>query len=98
MYADPVTGKPNVEYTVSAFDAGHVLEGIIALAKIAYVSGATEIDAFLPGVEPFVVKRSSSASSSPNGGLTTNGDLTTDGDLTTNGGPTTGELSEEDYD
>lgn len=58
VYADPVTGKPQIEYTISPFDAAHVLEGIIALAKIAYVSGATEIDAFLPGVEPFV--RSSS--------------------------------------
>ncbi|KAA8629797.1 hypothetical protein SMACR_01933 [Sordaria macrospora] len=54
VYADPITGKPSIEYTVSPFDAAHILEGLIALAKIAYVSGATEIDAFLPGVEPFV--------------------------------------------
>ncbi|KAK3495110.1 long-chain fatty alcohol dehydrogenase [Neurospora hispaniola] len=54
VYADPVTGKLCIEYTISSFDASLNFEGIIALAKIAYVTGASEIDPFLPGVEPFV--------------------------------------------
>lgn len=66
VYPDPLTGKPCIEYTVSPFDAAHVLEGLIALAKIAYVSGATEIDAFLPGVEPFVRSPPPSSPNSPN--------------------------------
>lgn len=49
-----MTGKLCIEYTISSFDASLNFEGIIALAKIAYVTGASEIDSFLPGVEPFV--------------------------------------------
>ncbi len=51
---DAQTGRPRIEYTPSAFDRAHVLEGVVALAKMCYVTGATEIRAFLPGVEPFV--------------------------------------------
>ena len=51
---DPATGKPLIHYTVSPFDAGHILEGIVGLAKITYVTGAREISPFVPGVEPFV--------------------------------------------
>ncbi|KAL2752686.1 hypothetical protein ACRALDRAFT_2044463 [Sodiomyces alcalophilus JCM 7366] len=54
VYPDEVTGRPRVAYSPSAFDRAHTLEGIIALAKICYIEGAVEIDAFLPGVEPFI--------------------------------------------
>ena len=53
VYPDPTTGRPTVDYTPSPFDAGHALEGLIGLAKILYIAGATEIRPFLPGVEPF---------------------------------------------
>lgn len=51
---DPASGKPLIHYTVSPFDAAHILEGIVGLAKITYVTGAREILPFVPGVEPFV--------------------------------------------
>ena len=51
---DPSSGKLLIHYTVSPFDAGHILEGIVGLAKITYVTGAREILPFVPGVEPFV--------------------------------------------
>jgi choline dehydrogenase-like flavoprotein len=54
VYADSSTGKPCVDYTPSAFDAAHTLEGVLALAKMCYITGAREIHAFLPGVEPFI--------------------------------------------
>ncbi|KAH6682008.1 long chain fatty alcohol oxidase-like protein [Halenospora varia] len=54
VYADPVSGKPRVQYTPSAFDRSHCMEGVIALAKMCYVSGATEIRPFIQGVEPFI--------------------------------------------
>lgn len=54
VYADPVTGRPCIEYTPSAFDAEHTMEGVIALSKICYITGATEIQPFVGGVEPFI--------------------------------------------
>lgn len=54
VFPDPRSGKPAVDYTPSSFDAAHVLEGLIGMAKILYVAGATEIRPFIPGVEPFV--------------------------------------------
>jgi len=54
VFADPVTGQPCIDYTISAFDAANTLEGVIALAKICYITGATEIRAFLAGTEPFL--------------------------------------------
>lgn len=66
VYPDS-TGKLVVDYTPSAFDAAHVLEGIIGMAKILYIAGATEIRPFIPGVQPFV--RNSAAAT--DGGETT---------------------------
>lgn len=43
VYPDAVDGKCRVEYTPSAFDKRHALEGAIASAKMAYVQGAKEI-------------------------------------------------------
>jgi choline dehydrogenase-like flavoprotein len=57
VYPDPITGRPCIDYTPSAFDSGHTLEGIIALAKICYITGASEIHPFVAGVDPFIRKR-----------------------------------------
>lgn len=54
IYPDPTTGVPRIEYTPSAFDTGNIMEGFVALAKICYVEGATEIYAGIPGLEPFI--------------------------------------------
>lgn len=51
---DPVTGGLQIEYTPSAFDRNHALEGLVAICKILYVTGAKAIDPFIHGVEPFV--------------------------------------------
>ncbi|KAK4074791.1 CAZyme family AA3 [Trichoderma aggressivum f. europaeum] len=54
VFVDPETGGPRIEYTTSDFDRENNLEGIIGLAKIAYVGGATEIRVHYPGVPPFL--------------------------------------------
>lgn len=54
VYPDPDTGRPRVAYTPSAFDCANNIEGMAALAKICYVTGATEIHAFVTGLEPFI--------------------------------------------
>ncbi|KAM5351560.1 hypothetical protein ACJ41O_004283 [Fusarium nematophilum] len=54
VYPDPVTGNPRIDYTPSNYDRAHTLQGVEALAKICYVTGATEIRPLLPGLEPFV--------------------------------------------
>lgn len=51
---DPATGGLQIEYTPSAFDRAHAVEGDLALCKIMYVTGAREINPFIHGVEPFV--------------------------------------------
>ncbi|KUI56253.1 Long-chain-alcohol oxidase FAO2 [Cytospora mali] len=51
---DPATGAIQIEYTPSAFDRKHALEGIIAICKIMYVTGAKEINPFIHGVEPYI--------------------------------------------
>lgn len=61
--ADPDTGSPRIEYTPSPFDAANALEGVLALAKICYITGAREIRAILPGTRPFVRPREASAES-----------------------------------
>ena len=53
VFADPVTGGPRIDYPVSDYDRAHTMEGVIALAKICYVTGANEIRAYLPGIEAF---------------------------------------------
>ncbi|KAB5558612.1 hypothetical protein GE09DRAFT_1237981 [Coniochaeta sp. 2T2.1] len=52
--ADPTTGAPLIEYTPSPFDAANTMEGVIALAKICYITGAREIRAMLPNTRPFI--------------------------------------------
>lgn len=43
VYPDPVDGRVRIAYTPSAFDKQHIMEGMLALAKINYVAGASEI-------------------------------------------------------
>lgn len=56
VYPDPRKGTPRIDYNTSDFDREHTLEGLIALAKIAYVARATEIRAHLPHLPPFIPK------------------------------------------
>ena len=56
VWADKVDGKCRIAYTPSAFDRKHILEGLIALAKICYVSGAREIMTTTAGISTFVRK------------------------------------------
>lgn len=54
VFPDPTTGRPRIDYIVSDFDRENTLEGVQALAKVCYVTGATEIRPLLPGLEPFI--------------------------------------------
>ena len=54
IYPDPVDGRCRIQYTPSAFDKAHALEGIIALAKMNYVAGAREIFTSTYGMPTFV--------------------------------------------
>jgi hypothetical protein len=54
VYPDPVDGRVRFSYQTSKFDQKHVLEGVIALAKIQYVEGAQEIFTVIPNMRPFV--------------------------------------------
>lgn len=54
VYPDPDDGRCRVQYSPSRFDKEHILEGLIALARISYVTGAREIFTIVPGLEPFV--------------------------------------------
>jgi len=54
IYPDAATGLPRIEYTPSAFDRAHIMEGNVALAKMCYMSGATEIHVTIDGVKPFI--------------------------------------------
>jgi choline dehydrogenase-like flavoprotein len=54
VFVDPTTGEPRVDYVTSDHDRAHTLEGVVALAKICYVTGAKEIRPLLCGLEPFV--------------------------------------------
>lgn len=51
---DRRTGTPRIDYTPSDFDREHTLDGVEALTKICYVTGATEIQPHYPGLEPFI--------------------------------------------
>ncbi|TGJ83176.1 hypothetical protein E0Z10_g5601 [Xylaria hypoxylon] len=53
VYPDPDDGRPRVAYTTSAFDRSHLLTGIIAIVKLCYIQGATEIWTGVPGIPSF---------------------------------------------
>ncbi|USP80136.1 hypothetical protein yc1106_07410 [Curvularia clavata] len=54
VYPDPVDGRVRIAYQVSKFDKEHILEGILALAKIQYIEGAEEIITTIPGMRSFI--------------------------------------------
>ncbi|KAF1844106.1 long chain fatty alcohol oxidase [Cucurbitaria berberidis CBS 394.84] len=54
VYPDPVDGRVRFQYSTSKFDKRHLLEGLIALAKIQYVEGASEMFTIIPGMRPFI--------------------------------------------
>lgn len=54
VYPDPVDGRCRVDYTVSAFDRKHIVEAMIASAKIAYISGAKEFHTTYRDLAPFI--------------------------------------------
>ncbi|KAI9839696.1 MAG: hypothetical protein M1838_004308, partial [Thelocarpon superellum] len=54
VYPDAATGLPRVAYTPSPMDRQHCLEGMLAMAKICYVTGAQEIGVLVEGVPMFV--------------------------------------------
>ncbi len=66
VYPDPSDGRARFQYTVSKFDKNHILEGVLAIAKIQYVEGADEIFTAIPGARPFVRDSSASASAGIN--------------------------------
>ncbi|KAH7357011.1 hypothetical protein BKA65DRAFT_495950 [Rhexocercosporidium sp. MPI-PUGE-AT-0058] len=54
VYKDPESGAARIDYTPSAFDRAHAMEGVIALAKIQFVMGASEIHVCIAGTPPFI--------------------------------------------
>lgn len=67
VYPDPVDGKCRIAYTPSAFDKKHTMEGVVALARIAYVQGAKEIITTTVGMPPF--ERSDDAAANSGDGI-----------------------------
>ncbi|KAH3907379.1 long-chain-alcohol oxidase [Parastagonospora nodorum] len=53
VYPDPVDGRVRFQYSPSKVAKQHIMEGLLALAKIQYVEGATEIFTVIPGMRPF---------------------------------------------
>jgi hypothetical protein len=65
VYPDPIDGRVRFSYTPSKFDKRHIMKGLLALAKIQYVEGASEIFTTIPGVSTF--KRDTSLPASGDG-------------------------------
>ncbi|MBE7180323.1 MAG: GMC family oxidoreductase N-terminal domain-containing protein [Terriglobus roseus] len=53
VYPDPKDGRARYRYLPNAKDKKHITEGLIGLAKIAYVEGASEIFTAIPAVPVF---------------------------------------------
>ncbi|KAF2641851.1 long chain fatty alcohol oxidase [Massarina eburnea CBS 473.64] len=62
VYPDPKDGRVRFTYTPSTFDSKHITTGLVALAKMQYITGATEIFTTLPNFPTF--KRDPSAAPS----------------------------------
>jgi choline dehydrogenase-like flavoprotein len=54
VYPDPQSGLPRIEYTPSAFDRAHGLEGLLALARIAYTMNAEDISVSITNAPTFI--------------------------------------------
>ena len=65
VYSDPVDGRCRIAYTPSAFDKRHCLVGLVALAKILYVAGATRIHMSINGIPIFESTRSEEPAKEP---------------------------------
>ncbi|KIW04861.1 uncharacterized protein PV09_04043 [Verruconis gallopava] len=64
VYPDRADGRPRVVFTPSKADRKHIIEGLVAAAKINYIMGAKELFTTVPGVPSF--KRSDAKASSDN--------------------------------
>ncbi|KAH7055889.1 hypothetical protein B0J12DRAFT_435294 [Macrophomina phaseolina] len=53
VYPDPADGRCRLSYPLSWFDKKNILEGVIGLAKVQYVAGASEIFTTIPGCPAF---------------------------------------------
>lgn len=62
VYADKTDGKTRIAYSPSAHDRKSMLEGAIALSKMCFIEGASEIIACVPGIPTY--KRDTTARSS----------------------------------
>ncbi|KAF2993865.1 hypothetical protein E8E13_001105 [Curvularia kusanoi] len=65
VYPDPIDGRVRFTYSPSAFDKRHIMQGLLALARLQYIEGATEIFTTIPGVPVF--KRDTSLPSTGDG-------------------------------
>ncbi|RYP45147.1 hypothetical protein DL768_008465 [Monosporascus sp. mg162] len=76
VYPSPDDGRPVVAYTPSHFDRAHVLAGQVAIAKLCYIQGATEIWPIVADVPSFVrrQRRTSSAGTTDAANEKTDGD------------------------
>jgi len=54
VYIDPHDGRTRYRYNPNKTDRRHIMEGVLALAKINYISGAREIFTTMPTVPRFV--------------------------------------------
>lgn len=64
VYPDPDSGLPRIEYTPSAFDRAHTMEGVLAIARIAFTMGADDIHVAIANTPSFLRKVASSPSES----------------------------------
>lgn len=69
VYPDPISGQPRIDYTISSFDRKHILEGLIATAKIAYVCGAKEFYTSYRDMRPFIRSESPADTNTPDQGI-----------------------------
>ncbi|KAL5115703.1 hypothetical protein ACEQ8H_006415 [Pleosporales sp. CAS-2024a] len=65
VYPDPIDGRVRFQYSPGKTAKQHMMEGILALAKIQYIEGASEIFAVIPGMRAY--KRDASVPQSTEG-------------------------------
>ena len=65
VYPDPIDGRCRIAYTPSAFDKKHSLVGLVALAKILYVAGASKIHMSTNGNPIFESKHGENSDKEP---------------------------------
>lgn len=53
VFRDAKTGAPRIDYSASEFDRANAIEGVQAIAKLCYLGGATEIQPYQLGLDPF---------------------------------------------